>query len=241
MFHYPEPLVPARLVRRYKRFLADAILEDGTSVTAHCANSGAMLGCAPEGARIWLLPNRNPKAKLDWRWELVEVDDTLVGINTARPNALAESAIGRGAIVALSGYDTVRREVSYGTGSRIDLLAEGHPDNPQQRCYIEVKSVTYRREDAGLFPDAVTARGAKHLRELADMVRQGHRAVMLYLVQRADCAVMTLAEDIDPAYAEAYRAAQQVGVEAYAYSCSVTLEGISVSQPLKIRGPASYS
>ncbi len=241
MIHYPEPLVPARLVKRYKRFLADAVLEDGTTVTAHCANSGAMLGCAPEGARIWLLPNTNPKAKLDWRWELVEVDDTLVGINTSRPNALVESAIKRGAIAELSGYNTLRREVAYGSGSRIDLLADGHPEHPQQPCYIEVKSVTLREGDAALFPDAVTARGTKHLNELADVVRQGHRAVMLYLVQRADCEIMSLAEQIDPAYVEAYHEARLAGVEAYAYGCSLTLEGIRVAGPLKIREPASYS
>ena len=241
MFQYLEPLVPARLVRRYKRFLADAVLEDGTPVTAHCANSGAMLGCAPEGARIWLLPNTNPKAKLDWRWELVEVDDTLVGINTSRPNALAESAIRRGAIAELSGYNTLKREVAYGAGSRIDLLAQDHPDRPDQSCYIEVKSVTLRDGDAALFPDAVTARGTKHLNELADMVQKGHRAVMLYLVQRADCAVMALAEQIDPAYVEAYQKARRAGVEAFAYGCTLTLEGIRVARPLKIREPASYS
>ncbi|GEQ98165.1 sugar fermentation stimulation protein [Iodidimonas gelatinilytica] len=237
---FAQPLVPARLERRYKRFLADAILKDGTKITAHCANSGAMLGCAPAGARIWLSPNTNPKAKLDWRWELVEVDDTLVGINTAHPNRIVETAIMEDRISELTGYQTLRREVAYGASSRIDLLAQDHPDRPGQNCYIEVKNVTLRQDGEARFPDAVTARGTKHLMELADMVRQGHRAVMLYLVQRDDCDQMALAHEIDPAYARAFSHAVEQGVEAYAYACSITLDHIRIAQPLPIRPPASY-
>lgn len=240
MIHFPAPLVPARLKRRYKRFLADAVLEDGRVVTAHCANSGAMLGCAPEGARIWLLPNSNPKAKLDWRWELVEVDGALVGINTSRPNAIAQAAILDGKIPELAGYTSLRREVPYGNGSRIDILAEKHGDRPEERCYIEVKSVTMKEDGAALFPDAITSRGLKHLEELAMVAHKGDRAVMLYLVQRADCDVMALAERIDPAYAKGFQSARQSGVEAYAYVCDLSVEGIGVARPLSIRPPASY-
>ncbi|MGF1606261.1 MAG: DNA/RNA nuclease SfsA [Rhodothalassiaceae bacterium] len=230
MIAFDPSLVPARLIRRYKRFLADMQLADGTEVTAHCANPGSMIGCAEPGARAWLSPNRSKTAKLAWRWELVETPGGLVGINTARTNALAETAIRSGQIPALAGYAGVRREVRYGAASRIDLLLED-----PGLCYVEVKNVTLQRGSAALFPDAVTARGRKHLTELAQMVAAGHRAVMLYVVQRSDCDGFAPAADIDPAYAAALAEAHAKGVELLAYACSVTPQAVGVARALPIR------
>lgn len=215
--HYPSPLVEARLLRRYKRFLSDMELDDGSVVTAHCANPGAMLGLTAPGSRTMLSCSDNPKRALPLSWELVEIGapdrPQWVGINTSRPNALAEEALRAGIIPQLTGYDSLRREVRYGRASRIDILLE-HPDRPP--CYVEIKNVHLMRQpDLAEFPDCVTARGAKHLAELADMVAAGHRAVMLYVVQmRADA--FRLATDLDPGYAAAWRVATAAGVESLA-------------------------
>lgn len=235
MITFDIPLTRATLVRRYKRFLADVELPGGEVVVAHCANSGSMMGLCDPGATVWLSPNQNPKAKLDWRWELVEVNGTLVGINTARPNRIVEVAIGAGEIPELTGYENLRREVKYGENSRIDLLLEkpGLPSLPGL-CYVEVKNVTLRRDKEAEFPDAVTARGTKHLGELANMVREGHRAVMFYLVQRGDCEVFTIAGDIDPAYAEALKEATEAGMEVLCYACAVTTRDIRIARPLPL-------
>src|SRR5690606_28073786 len=214
---FEDVLVPATLVRRYKRFLADVELETGEIVTAHCANSGSMMGLAVPGSRVWLSPNRNPKAKLDWRWEMEECEGVLVGINTSHPNRIVEEAVRAGRIAELTGYESLRREVPYGKNSRIDLLLEGEKGT----CFVEVKNVTLRRGNKAEFPDAVTARGAKHLDELAEQVALGHRAVMLYLIQRSDCETFSVAGDIDPAYAAALARATAAGVEAYAYACTM--------------------
>lgn len=225
---FQHPLTKATLIKRYKRFLADVRLEDGSIVVAHCANSGSMKGCQPEGADVYLSPNTNPKAKLDWRWELVDAGGTLVGINTSHPNKLAEEAILDGTIKELQGYETLRREVKYGENSRIDLLLE----NPQL-CYVEVKNVTLTDgKDQARFPDAVTARGTKHLKELGTMVEDGHRAVMLYIVQRGDCSHFTPASDIDPTYATALKDAHTKGVEILCYQCKVTPTEIKIVAPL---------
>jgi len=228
---FEASLRPARLKQRYKRFLADAILADGSEVTVHCPNPGAMLGLAAPGSQIGLLPARNPKAKLAWSWELSHADGDWVGINTGRPNRLAEEAIRAGLIEPLQGYDTTRREVRYARNSRIDLLLSRCDDAPD--CYVEVKNVHLMRTP-GLaeFPDSVTARGAKHLGALAAMVESGRRAVMLFIVQRNDCATMALADDIDPNYAGAMAAARRVGVEVTCYGCRVTAYGIAVDRPL---------
>lgn len=229
------PLTRGTLVERYKRFLGDVKLDDGAIVTAHCANSGSMLGVKQPGATVWLSPNQNPKAKLDWRWEMIEVDGALVGINTMHPNRIVEEAVNSGNILELKGYSTLRREVKYGVNSRIDLLLED-PNNSKlpSLCYVEVKNVTLRRGAKAEFPDAVTARGTKHLNELSQMVRDGHRAVMLYLVQRADCTSFGIAGDIDPVYAETLKRAIKTGVEVLCYQCKLSEEEIVLDKPLEI-------
>ena len=226
---FPAPLVPARLIRRYKRFLADVAIAGAGPVTVYCPNPGSMLGVSDPGSEIWLAPTRT---KLPYRWELVRADGGLVGINTGQPNALVAEAIAAGRIPELAGYEGARREVRYGVNSRIDLLLEA-PDRPP--CYVEVKNVHLRRRDVAEFPDCVTARGAKHLGELAAMVAAGARAVMVYLVQRADCAHFSLAADLDPAYAAAFARARAAGVEAVCYDCTISLEAIEVARPLPIR------
>ncbi|MCY1705816.1 DNA/RNA nuclease SfsA [Pannonibacter sp. SL95] len=230
---FMQTLISGRLVRRYKRFLADVILDDdGSEITAHCANPGSMLGLNAPGSRVYLSRSDNPARKLPLSWELIEADGVLVGISTAHPNRLVEEAILAGSVPGLSGYPQLRREVKYGVNSRIDILLEA-PDRP--RCYVEVKNVHLMRQP-GLaeFPDSVTARGAKHLRELSDMVREGHRAVMVYLVQRPDCDRLAMASDIDPAYAEALVEARAAGVEVIAIGCSVTPEAIRVNRVVEV-------
>ncbi|MCC2111135.1 MAG: DNA/RNA nuclease SfsA, partial [Hyphomicrobiales bacterium] len=205
-------------------------------ITAHCANPGSMLGLAHPGAPVWLSKSDNPNRKLAHSWELISVDDgageTLVGINTSRPNGLVEEAIADGTITELTGYSAMRREVRYGKNSRIDILLEdgGRPD-----CYVEVKNVHLSRRPAlSEFPDSVTKRGAKHLDELAAMVAEGARAVMVYLVQRGDVDRFALARDIDPGYGAAFDAARAAGVEAIAYLCRLSLDEIIVERPLPI-------
>ena len=226
---FPRPLVRGVLLRRYKRFLADIRLLDGTEVTAHCPNPGAMLGLAEPGLEVWLLPSADARRRLAWSWELVKSGDHLVGINTARPNGLAAEALASGRIPELAGYPGIRREVAYGERSRVDLLLSG-PGRPI--CYVEVKNVHLRRGTAAEFPDCVTARGARHLGELAAATRAGHRAVMLYVVQRGDCRSFRIAADLDPLYDVAVRQARAAGVETLCYTCRVTLEGIEIDGPL---------
>ncbi|MFO1152509.1 MAG: DNA/RNA nuclease SfsA [Rhodospirillales bacterium] len=228
-------LVPATLIRRYKRFLADAVLASGEIVTAHCPNSGSMLSVNAPGSEIWLSRNDAPSRTLRYTWELVRVGDTLVGINTGRPNALVAAAIAGGDIPELAGYDRLRREVRYGGNCRIDLLLEKDGERP---CYVEVKNVTLKRDPAAEapveFPDSVTQRGRKHLSALADVVSVGGRAVILYLAQRGDGCGFAIATDIDPAYAEAHRAAIHRGVEALCYRCHVSTSGIHLAGPMKM-------
>ena len=234
LMRFPSPLIPARLIRRYKRFLADCLLEDGREITAHCPNPGAMLGLKDEGARIWLLPNDDPKKKLKYGWRLLELEGGhFAGIDTSLPNTLVATALAEGRIEALCGYGTIRPEQRYGDeNSRIDfLLAEpGRPD-----AFVEVKNCHLRREgDWAEFPDCVTARGAKHLRELTRIARGGGRAVMLYVVQRTDCARFRLAPDLDPAYAQAFDAARDAGVEVLCHGTVISPEGIILTGPLPV-------
>jgi len=208
------PLVAGRLVKRYKRFLADVTLDDGRLVTAHSANTGSMMGCAEPGSRVWLSESDNPKRKLAFTWELVEAaPGVVVCIHTGRANALVEEAIRAGVLPALAGARAIRREVRYGKNSRIDLLVESGHGPP---CHVEVKNVTLVRDGRALFPDAVTVRGTKHLHEMTEVVRDGGRAAMVYCVPRADARGLSPADDIDPVYAAALRTAVAAGVEAYA-------------------------
>ena len=234
---FPAPLRRGALVRRYKRFLADVDLESGERVVAHCPNPGSMAGLAEPGAEVWLSPAASPKRKLPWTWELVRDADTagLVGINTGRANAVAEEALRAGQADPELAGAAIRREVPYGSGSRVDFLLTPESGPP---CHLEVKSVTLRRSPApphvGEFPDAVTARGARHLRNLASVCEAGGRAVLLYLVQREDCASVRIAADIDPAYAEAATAARAAGVEFRAVRCRISPRGIAVAGPLPV-------
>ena len=217
---FDPPLVPARLISRYKRFLFDAELESGEIITGSCPNTGSMRGLTAPGSRIWLSIHDSPKRKYRHVFEMIEANGTVVGVNTAMPNRLAAEAIGAGLIGDLSGYATVRREQRYGRNSRIDFLLTG---DGRQTAYVEVKNVHFMRE-AGLaeFPDTVTARGAKHLEELGDMAQAGHRAVMLYVVQRSDCRSLRICGDLDPTYAAAFERAMRRGVEAHALACRVS-------------------
>jgi sugar fermentation stimulation protein A len=235
---FPTPLIPATLIRRYKRFLADVTMADGTQTTVHVANPGSMLGLVAPGSQVFLSKSDNASRKLPLSWELVEVDfgrgAELVGVNTAHPNRLVEEALAADMVAALSGYARRRREVRYGRASRVDFLLEGDGRPP---CFVEVKNVHMMREPGRAeFPDAVTARGARHLEELAAEVRRGARAVMLYLVQIGSAESVTFARDIDPAYGAAFDSAREAGVEAIALVCRVTREGIEVERPIPVLG-----
>jgi sugar fermentation stimulation protein A len=228
---WPTPLIPGRLVRRYKRFLADVVLDGTDAVTVHCPNPGRMLGLDTPGARVWVSRARNPARVLPLTLELVEADGGLVGINTIHPNRLVEEAIGAGRIAELRGYEVIRREVRYDERCRIDLLLH-RGDRPD--CFVEVKNVHLKRTAGAEFPDAVTVRGAKHLGALARQVAAGARAVVVYVVQRTDCADFRIAADIDPVYAAGFRAALDAGVEAACYACDISLDGVRLARPLPL-------
>ncbi len=232
---FEDPLLEGRLLRRYQRFLADVETASGT-VTAHCPNTGSMLGCAEAGLRVWLSPARNPARKLAWTWELVETPTgALVGVHTGRANALVREAIEAGRIAALAGFDRIRPEVRYGAGSRIDLLleADGAP-----ACYVEVKNVTAAVEGRiGYFPDAVTTRGRKHLHEMQACVEAGDRAVLVFCVQRDDVAEVRPADHIDPAYGAALRQAMAAGVTVLAMGATVSPAAVMLDRHLPVVVP----
>ena len=236
---FPLPLTEGRLIQRYKRFLADVALADGSVVTAHCANTGSMLGCKEPGCRVWLSHSPDPKRKLAWTWELVESDGFVVGIHTGRTNGLVREAIEAGVVPELAGYASVRAEVPYGGDdgkrSRIDLLLEGHGRPP---CWVEVKNVTAAVErGVALFPDAVTTRGQKHLREMMDKVAGGERAVLFFCVQRGDVHEVRPADAIDPEYGRLLRQAQAAGVEVLAWRATPTPHEIRLSGPVPVVCP----
>lgn len=233
---FSPPFTPGTLKQRYKRFLCDVALDNGPTITASCPNTGSMLGLTQPGSRVWLSESDSPTRKYRHTWELIETDlgkgATLVGINASRPNAIVTEAIEAGRVKPLAGFASLRREVKYGANSRIDILLEGD-GGPQ--CYVEVKNVHLMRK-AGLaeFPDSKTERGVKHLRELSNMVSAGHRAVMLYLVQRGDAARFAVAGDIDPAYAAAFAEARRNGVEMLAYRCRISPDEIALEKSIQI-------
>ncbi|MCW8824914.1 MAG: DNA/RNA nuclease SfsA [Gammaproteobacteria bacterium] len=232
---YTAPLIPATLVRRYKRFLADVILSSGEEITVHTPNTGSMMGCSDPGSRIWLRDSNNPKRKYRYSWVMTQNSDgVLIGVDTALPNRLVAEAIENGTVEELQDYDEIRHEVPYGKeSSRIDLLLKG---SDKSDCYIEIKNVTASTE-AGIakFPDAVTKRGTKHLRELMEMVRQGDRAVIFYCVQRTDAQKFRPADEVDFEYGETLREALASGVEALAYRAEISEEGVSLMHAIPLQ------
>lgn len=233
---FPSPLVRGLLVQRYKRFLADVRLDSGETISAACPNTGSMLGLNTPGSAIWLSRSDALTRKYPHTWEMVEADlgagPTLVGINPMHPNRIVGEAVASGLIDELAGYAVTRREVKYGVSSRIDLLLE---DERKGRCYVEVKNVHLMREAGRAeFPDSVTTRGAKHLAELSAMVAEGHRAVMVYLIQRPDAEAFSISGDIDPAYLAAFDKAIASGVETLALRCRLTTEEIAVDKAVPI-------
>lgn len=230
----PQPMAHGRLVSRYKRFFADVALDDGTAITAHCPNPGAMLGLKDEGLGAWVSYDPNPKRKLPWTLQLLEVDGGLVGINTLLPNRLVAEALAAGAIPELAGYAAIRPEVRYSEASRVDFLLE-HPDRPP--CWLEVKNCHLMREP-GLaeFPDCVAARSTKHLRDLAGRITVGDRAVVMWVVQRTDCETFKTCEDLDPAFSSALAEVTQAGVEVLVYACDISAEEITLRRRLEWLG-----
>jgi sugar fermentation stimulation protein A len=235
---FSSPLIPATLIRRYKRFLADVTLADGSETTVHVANPGSMLGLVTPGTRVFLSSSESKGRKLPLSWELVEVDfgagPELVGVNTGWPNRLVEEAIASGKLPALAGYPRLRREVKYAKASRVDFLLERDDAPP---CFVEVKNVHMMRSPGRAeFPDCVTARGARHLDDLAAEVARGHRAAMVYLIQIGSAESVAFARDIDPAYGAAFDRAKDAGVEAYALACRISQEGIEASRAIPVLG-----
>lgn len=225
------PLITGKLIKRYKRFLADVALDSGETVTAHCPNSGSMKGCALAGAPVWLSESDNPKRKLKYTWELIRTPDSMIGINTQVPNKLVKSAIEHGLIDELNGFDRVRSEVTTSKGTRLDLALEDAGGN---RCFVEIKNCTLVENGTAMFPDAVTTRGQKHLDELMDLVAAGHRGVIFYLIQRTDARVFTPAAAIDPTYAEKLNQARDRGVEIITRDTRIDPSVIRINRPVPV-------
>jgi len=237
---FTSTLIPATLARRYRRFLADVVLETGEVATVHVANPGAMTGLDRPLSRVWLSDSGNPLRKCPYSWELVEADlgsgPELIGVNTGQPHQLVGEALEAGLIPELRDYPSVRREVKYGENSRVDFLLEDPAR--RRRCYLEVKNVhLMRKPRLAEFPDSVTDRGAKHLRELAAVRASGARAVLLFVIQIPSADRFTVAGDIDPAYAAAFAQARARGVEMLAWRCAVNLGGIEITAPVPIVEP----
>ncbi|REG77581.1 DNA/RNA nuclease SfsA [Marinomonas pollencensis] len=233
---FPTELLEGRLIKRYKRFLADIELLNGDVITAHCPNTGSMKRCQQDNAKVWVSKSNNPKRKLAYTWELVEVDEQhLACINTGYPNKLVGEAIANGVVSELAGYSEQKAEVKYGEKSRIDWLLTGADGG---KCYVEVKNVTLLEEDGlGYFPDAVTERGRKHLYELANMVEEGHRAVMFFCVSHTGIDSVTPATHIDPKYAQAFVEVMAKGVEVLAYQVSIDPQGMLVTHSVPVAMP----
>ena len=237
---YPSDLIPGTLLKRYKRFLADIELNDGSLITAHCANPGAMITLKTPGSKVFVtkVPDHIDR-KLRYDWHVIAVGNCLVGVNTSFPNKIVYEALQQGKIKELNCYHTIKPEVKYGLqNSRVDFLLEQEnlPD-----CYLEIKNVNHMEtKGIALFPDAVTSRGVKHLQELMYIVNQGGRAVLLYVVQRNDCNQFAVAEHIDKIYGETVIQAKKAGVEFLCYSCDVSLQSISLKNKIQIIGSDVY-
>jgi sugar fermentation stimulation protein A len=226
------PLIPGTLIKRYKRFMVDVRLDNGAVVTAHCPNTGSMQACCEPGRPVYLSRHDNPKRKLKYTWEIIDMPTSLVGVNTLVPNRLVFESVKNRLIDELAEYEKIAKEFRIGNNSRIDLLLRDHSD---RRCYVEIKNCTLVTDDhVAFFPDAVTDRGRKHLTELQRLVENGHRSVMFYLVQRMDAKIFQPASHIDPAYCEALKQAIDHGVEAFAYDVHIDLKGISLNRRLPI-------
>ena len=228
---FPQPLIPARLVARYKRFFADVVTDDGREITAHCPNPGAMLGLNTPGLPAWISASDNPRRKLAHTLELVEADGGLVGINTMHPNRLVAEALAADAIPELTGYTSHRREVKYGANSRVDFLLEAEGRAP---CWLEIKNCHLMRTP-GLaeFPDCVAARSLKHLHELEAMVAKGDRAVAMFVVQRTDCDSFAACRELDPKFAQGLDYAADAGVEVLVYACEVNIGQVNITRPVR--------
>lgn len=225
-----DKLFHGKLLKRYKRFLADIILDDGQTITAHVPNSGKMTSTIEDACDVWVSFHNNPKRKLKYTLELTKIDNQLICTNTGHANKVAIEAIKNGTIKELQGYDSLKPEQKYGQNSRIDILLE---DSSGKKCYVEVKSVTLKLDDSLAFPDAVTTRGTKHLNELCDMALKGHRAVMLYVVQRTDNLPFRLAHEIDENYVNTFKKVTKNGVEVLVYQSDITLEDINISKKIE--------
>lgn len=233
---FKGPLEKGTLIQRYKRFLADVRLNTGETITAAVPNTGAMLGLTAPGSTVYLSRSDSPTRKYPHTWEIVEIDGLgMIGVNTANPNRITAEAITAGLVPELEGYSALRQEVKYGQNSRIDILLEG---GSRPNCYVEVKNAhLFRKPGEVEFPDCVTERGTKHLVELAAMVRQGHRAAMVYLVQAAFPSRLSLAPDLDGNYVKAFKAARKAGVEAYALCCNVSTSAITACRMIPVQDP----
>ena len=229
---FSNNLIKAKFIKRYKRFFSDHILENGQVVTAHCPNTGAMTGVAKEGITSWLSESNDPKRKLKWTWELTQENDIIVGVNTHNPNKIIQEAINNKKIKELLNYKILKREVKYGVNSKIDIFLQ---DENKVNCYVEIKNVHLSREK-GLaeFPDGITSRGTKHLKELANVAKDGDRAVMLYLIQRNDCNYFKIAEDIDIEYGKAFIDALNAGVEVICIDTILNISEINIGKKIKL-------
>lgn len=232
---YSKPLHRVKLIQRYKRFLADVEWSDGRQMTVHTANTGSMLGCSTPGNYIWIRDSENDKRKYRYSWEISEADnESLIGVNTALANKLVVESIEQGVISELSGYRGIKTEVPYGESSRIDIFLQDQqaalPD-----CYVEVKNVTARDDNYAIFPDAVTARGTKHLLELVRMVQAGYRSVIFFCIQRNDVSLFRAAHEIDPKYAETLAYVIEHGVEALAYSVNISPQEIVLHDKVPVK------
>lgn len=225
---WPE-LFKGTLIKRYKRFLADVELDTGETITAHCANSGTMRECCEPGRAVWLSYHDNPKRKLKYSWEIIDMGTSLVGVNTIIPNRLVKKSVETGKVEELSGYDTVTPEVKVGKHSRLDLVLSGAG---KKTCYVEIKNCTLVTYGDARFPDAVTTRGLKHLTELRELVARGNRCMMFYLVQRMDAEEFGPADHIDPAYGKELRAAIKDGVEIVVYDVILNTEYITLGKKI---------